>query len=119
MLGHDGPYSTLPLLRCYSVPSADCCPETLFCWAESALSWQATQACVLHDAESRVAAQVRATLQELLRIFAALERFSADNTVWIKVLQRRPTLLSCTADQSRNTVSFLDMLDMSPGQVNA
>ena len=56
-------------------------------------------------------------LQELLRIFGAITKFNADDTVWIKVLQRKPTLLNCTVDQIRNTVSFLEMLDMSPAQV--
>ena len=63
--------------------------------------------------------QVKATLQEMLRIFAAITKYNAVNTVWMKVLGRNPTLLSCTVDQMRNTVSFLEMLDMTPAQVTA
>ena len=63
--------------------------------------------------------QVKATLQEMLRIFAAITKFNAVNTVWLKVLGRNPTLLSCSVDQIQNTVSFLEMLDMAPAQVMA
>ena len=79
--------------------------------------WQAMGRGMLHDCQSRDFAQVKATLQELLRIFGAIAKYNPTDTVWIKVLQRRPALLSCTVDQIRNTVSFLEMLDMSPAQV--
>lgn len=63
--------------------------------------------------------QARATLQEMLRIFAAITKFNAVSTVWIKVLGRNPMLLSCKVEQMRNAVSFLEMLDMTPAQVKA
>ena len=52
-------------------------------------------------------------------VYGAQDKFEADATVRKKVLDRDATLLSCTAEQIRNTVSFLEMLSMTPAQVTA
>ena len=85
----------------------------------ASLTWQPTSRCPtnckqgtavlmrLHETSVfpiRVGAltQARATLQEMLRIFAVITKFDP---------------VSSTVDQMRNTLSFLEMLDMTPAQV--
>ena len=55
----------------------------------------------------------------MLIVYGAQDKFEASATVRHKVLERDATLLSCTAEQIRNTVSFLEMLNMKPAQVIA
>ena len=63
--------------------------------------------------------QAKVALQEMLTVYGAQDKFEAKATVWHKALERDATLLSCTAEQIRNTVSFLEMLNMKPAQVTA
>ena len=61
--------------------------------------------------------QAKAALEEMARIYGVLSAYDAKQTIWIKVLMRDATLLSCTPEQMRNAVSFLEMLGLSPQQV--
>ena len=62
-------------------------------------------------------AQAVAALQEMLRLYSPLEATDAAAIVLDRALAREATLLSCAVEVMRSTVSFLEMLDMTPRQV--
>lgn len=53
----------------------------------------------------------------MARIYGVLTAYDAKQTIWYKVLMRDARLLSCTPEQMRSAVSFLEMLGLSPQQV--
>ena len=55
----------------------------------------------------------------MARIYGNLSAYDVKKTIWYKVMMRDARLLSCTPEQMRSAVSFLEMLGLSPPQVSA